>query len=277
MPDETPGTSPADPAATDLAPQTTGAPPQDAQPTGSPQTAASDPYAEFPQEFRDKVKEREKAAAEEAVKRAKAGAEGGWLSSVPPELREELKRDPSAYWRIKAENEALKGIVGNGKAKETASDPVEEVYKWADEEVKRRPDLTVSDLNRIQIQAADRISQIRSKQAAQDAYPALSHRDREQQVSAQPEMQDVLFHSAYQGMKERLKQMGKPPDPYIAYQMTREAWGQKFPNAPVLQKPAPSFPSADTKRTPASPPAQPALSPREKWLKSDGARGLQDD
>ena len=281
MADETPGTTVAAPAPT--APETQPAAPQDAQ-TGAQPATQPDPYADFPVEVREKVKEREAKAKEAALNeyRAKAGAEGGWMSQLSPEVREELKRDPSTYWRYKAEAEAYRKIAEGGFVQSRVDapkkvDPEQEAAEWLDAQLAAKPDMTVQEYGKLQLKAQARlaraIAEETSGKAAKNAYTEMSTEERTQTVNNQPEMKNTFFNALYTGMKEKLREMGKPQDPFQAFAMTREAWKQMFPNAPVNNTPVPVAPAADTKRTPVVS-APTALNGRELWLRSEEAQRM---
>ena len=279
MADEKPGTTADAPAS--QTPVTSPAAPPVVAPDGQNAAATNDPYAEFPEEFREKVKSREEAAKQTTLNeyRAKAGADGGWMSQVSPELREAIKQDPQAFWRYKAEAEAYKSALGGSRApvEEKKADPAAEVESWLERQIDANPDLTVGQLAKLQFQAADKLARLRSSEIAdsrsRETFAAVTAEEREATCKNQPEMKNTFFAMMYKGAKEELKGMGKKADPYEAFAMTREAWKQMFPNAPINQSPAPIPSSADTKRTPAAP-APSTLSPKEEWLRSAAAKAM---
>lgn len=254
-------------------PQTPAAPPQQEAEQGTP-TQAPDPNAAAT--GRD-----EKGRFVSAEERAKAGEAGGWMVHLPPEDREELKREPWKYREMKAKLAAMEQAQTRYSPQAPAAPPAPdaaEVYaKRMTSLNARSANLTPEEFYReqasIQRDMAEQVALDAARKAATTTYKEQSEADQIRFINSQPEVKDERFVRYMLGVHA---QAGGRLTPAQAFEMARSDWSEMTKPTNGHAKPAVPPPPLGELRSSAQPPTQPSVTGREKFARSPGGRALNE-
>lgn len=253
-------------------PPTPAAPPQQEAEQGTP-PQAPDPNAAAPT-GRD-----EKGRFVSAEERAKAGEAGGWMVHLPPEDREELKREPWRYREMKAKLAAIESAQAQYRPQAPAAPPAPdaaEVYaKRMTSLNARSANLTPEEFYReqaaIQREMAEQVALEAAQKAAATTYKQQSEADQIRTINASAEAKDPRFVRYMIGI--HAESNGRL-SPIQAFEMAKADWAEMRQPANGHAKPAIPPPPLGEMRSSAQPPTQPSVSGREKFARSPSGRAL---
>lgn len=254
-------------------PQTPAVPPQQEAEQGTPPQA---PAPEAAANGRD-----EKGRFVSAEERAKAGEAGGWMVHLPPEDREELKREPWKYREMKAKLAAMEQAQTRYSPQAPAAPPAPdaaEVYaKRMTSLNARSANLTPEEFYREQAQIqrdmAEQVALDAANKAAATTYKQQSEADQIRFINAQPEVKDERFVRYMLGVHAQANGRLTPAQ---AFEMAKTDWAEMRQPANGHAKPAVPPPPLGELRSSAQPPTQPSVTGREKFARSPGGRALNE-
>lgn len=247
-------------------PPTPAAPPQQEAETGTP-AGTSTPAA--PVVDRD-----EKGRFVSAEERAKAGEAGGWMVHLPPEDREELKREPWRYREMKARLAAIESAQAAYRPQAPAPPPVPDV---AEEYAKRMVNLNSRSANltpeefykeqaQIQRDMSERVAFDAARKASSETYREQSQSDQIRTINASPESKDPRFVRYMIGI--HAESNGKLT-PLQAFEMAKSDWSDMTkPTNGHVAKPVVPPPPLGELRSSAQPPTQPSVTGKEKFARA---------
>ena len=252
-------------------PPTPTAPPQQEAEQEAPAGATT---SEAPAAGRD-----EKGRFVSAEERAKAGEAGGWMVHLPPEDREELKREPWKYREMKAKLAAMESAQTQFRPQAPAAPPAPdaaEVYARRMTALNARsaqmePTEYYREQAVIQREMAEQVALDAARKAATTTYKEQSEADQIRSIGASPESKDPRFVRYMIGI--HAESNGRLT-PMQAFEMAKSDWSEMTKPANGHAKPAIPPPPLGELRSSAQPPTQPSVTGREKFARSPTGKAL---